>query len=140
MSGHYEWIWEDQTVWTFDWHADAGCFFVDRWIPEEDDFPFDDVIDTPAACFFAFVESLDVLEAAMGRPLPPDIRAALQADADAYPIDEDRLASWTEWDGYEITRQTPEGEWVETFAPPGHPNPFARRWWAEVDLYIRGEL
>ena len=94
----------------------------------------------PSACFFAFVESLDVLEAAMGRPLPPDIRAALQADADAYPIDEDRLASWTEWDGYEITRQTPEGEWVETFAPPGHPNPFARRWWAEVDLYIRGEL
>lgn len=70
----------------------------------------------------------------MGRPLPADIRAELQADADAYPISKERLASWSEWDGYAITRKTPEGEWLETFAPPGHPDPFNHRWFAEVDL------
>jgi hypothetical protein len=139
MPGDYEVIWEDETVWTFGWVPDAGSFYVDRWIPEEDDFPIDDIIDTPAP-HICFVESLDVLEEAMGRPLPADIRAELQADADAYPISEERLASWSEWDGYEITRKTPEGEWLETFAPPGHPDPFARRWWADVDLYIRGLL
>lgn len=122
MPGDYEVIWEDETVWTFGWVPDAGCFYVDRWIPEEDDFPIDDTIGTPAP-HICFVESLDVLEEAMGRRLPADVRVELQADADAHPISEERLASWTEWDGYEITRLTSEGEWVETFAPPGHPIP-----------------
>lgn len=85
MPGDYEVTWEDETVWTFGWVPDAGCFSVDRWIPEEDDFPIDDIIGTPAP-HICFVESLDVLEEAMGRPLPADIRAELQADADAYPI------------------------------------------------------
>jgi hypothetical protein len=73
MPGDYEVIWEDETVWTFGWEPDAGCFSVDRCIPEEDDFPIDDIIDTPAP-HICFVESLDALEKAMvARYLPTSV-------------------------------------------------------------------
>lgn len=126
--------WEDGTIWTLSWCRDAGCFFADRWIPEEDDFPYDELIAAPAGEEF-MVESLDVLEEAMGRPLPADIRDYLRAWSEAYPIRPEVLESWDEWSAFAVMRRTPDGEWLETFAPPGCPNPLAYEWIPEATLW-----
>lgn len=126
----FEWG-NDDTVWMISWVRDAGCFFVDRFVPEDEaDFDLESYVATPVDDF-AFVESLEDIERAVGRPLPSDVREALAMWSVAEPIRPERLASWTEWDAYGITRQTPTGEWIETFAPPGHPDPFALRWLPE---------
>lgn len=142
--------WEDGTYWTFSWFEDAGCFMVDRWIPEEDDFDHENVIDTPADCTYSLFETLDIVEDAIGRPLPPVIRDTLQAWSEARPIDPGWLEAWTEWNAFAITRKVPEGcwverhvppgEWIETFAPPGNPNPFAIDWIPEPMLFSWGLL
>lgn len=142
--------WEDGTYWTFSWFEDAGCFMVDRWIPENDDFDFDNIIDTPADCTYSLFETLDTVEEAIGRPLPPDMRDTLQAWSEARPIDPEYLEGWNEWNAFAIVRKVPDGEWIEpfvkpgewieTFAPPGAPDPFAYHWIPEATLFEWGLL
>lgn len=77
------------------------------------------------------MENLGTLEAVMGRPLPVHSRTQLQAIADAHPFTDAMRACWGQAVAHGITRLAPDGEWVETFAPPGDPEPFAHRWLPE---------
>lgn len=123
--------WEDGSYWGVSWFREAGCYFAQRWFPEDDEDraegPF---IESPGP-ETALVEDLGTLEAVMGRPLPTDTRAQLQAVSEHFPFTDEMRASWGEAVAFGITRLHPSGEWIETFAPPRDPNPFAHPWLPE---------
>lgn len=123
--------WEDGSYWGVSWLQEAGCYFAQRWFPEDDEDgaegPF---IESPGP-EIALVEDLVTLEAVMGRPLPSDARAQLQEVNEQFPFTDEMRASWRECVAFAITRLHPSGEWIETFAPPGDPNHFAYRWLPE---------
>ncbi len=136
-----EWDWEDGSFWTLDWFRDSGCFSADRWLDEDRPDPDDDddgCVIGPGD--YWFVESLEALEEGMGRPLPTEVHQTLQIWSEAYPFTDEDRAGWTEWNAFAITRKTPEGDWIETFAPPGDPEPFAYRWIPESTLWEWGLL
>ncbi len=43
-------------------------------------------------------------------------------------------------EGRGITRLHPVAGWIETFAPPGHPDPFADRWMPEAVAWSLDKL
>jgi len=117
--------WEDGSVWFLSWFQQAGSFLADR--------SFDDAIeplvDTPG--FDGLFEDLETLEAAMGRPLPPDVRDELLAHSRRFPMTDDDRAAWNVIVAFAITRRHPSGEFIDSFAPPGTEDPFANEWLQE---------
>ncbi len=131
MDQEWEVEWEDGTVWSLSWFRDAGCFFADRWFPEGDDEEADGpFVDTPGP-ELVMVEDLETLEAVMGRPIPGNVRDQLESVSEAYPFTPEMRAAWRVESAFGITRMHPSGEWIETFAPPGHPSPFDIEWLPE---------
>lgn len=84
--------WEDGSYWAVSWFQEAGCFFAQRWFPDDDDGVEGPFIETPGP-EIATVEDLATLEAVMGRPLPTQARTELQAIADAHPFTDAMRAS-----------------------------------------------
>jgi len=124
-----EWIvdWEDGSYWALSWVQDAGAFFAQRWFLDEDcDLP---CLDCPGPDVGLF-ESMETVEATMGRAIPADVRAKLLRYSEAYPITQEAL-DWGVSVAYEIERLAPDGEIIGTFAPPGTRNPFAACWLPE---------
>jgi len=125
-----EWIadWEDGSYWVLSWVQDAGAFFAQRWFPDEEyDLP---CLDCPGPDVGLF-ESMETIEATMGRGIPADIRAKLLRYSEAYPITQEALDSWGVSVAFEIERLAPDGKIIGTFAPPGTKNPFAACWLPE---------
>lgn len=125
-----EWIvdWEDGSYWVLACVQDAGAFFAQRWFPDEDyDLPY---LDCPGPDVGLF-ESIETVEATMGRAIPADVRSALLRHSEAYPITKESLDSWGVSVAYEIERLAPDGEIIRTFAPPSTKNPFAACWLPE---------
>jgi len=125
-----EWIvdWEDGSYWVLLWVQDAGAFFAQRWFPDEEcDLPY---LDCPGPDVGLF-ESMETIEATMGRAIPADVRAKLLRYCEAYPITQEALDSWGVSVAFEIERLAPDGEIIGTFAPPGTKNPFAACWLPE---------
>lgn len=142
LADKIEWEWGDGSLVTLDWFQEAGCFCADRWLYDDD---VEGEVELADDCVigpydFWFLESLESLEEALGRPLPSDVRAALTRWSDADPFTEEDRENWGGMVAFGITRKTPEGDWMETFAPPGDPNPFARRWIPEATLWAMGLL
>ncbi len=123
----FEVPWEDGSIWDISWFRDAGCFMADRWFPDGDDEgangPF---VESPGP-EMVLVEDLDTLEAVMGRPIPVHIRDELIAESRCDPFTAEMREAWREESAFGITRLHRSGEWIETLAPPGHPDPFAYR-------------
>lgn len=125
-----EWIvdWEDGSYWVLSWVQDAGAFFAQRWFPDKEyDLLY---LDCPGPDVGLF-ESMETIEATMGRAIPADIRAKLLRYSEAYPITQEALDSWGVSVAFEIERLAPDGEIIGTFAPPGTKNPFAACWLPE---------
>lgn len=120
--------WEDGSEWALSWTQDAGAFFAQRWFLDEDDDHH--YIECPGPDLGLF-ESLETLEAAMGRSIPNDIKERLLSCSKARPITQEALNAWGVSVEYEIERLAPDGEIVGTYAPPGAANPFERRWLPE---------
>ena len=77
----------------------------------------------------------------MGRSLPPEIYETLQAWSEAYPFTDGDRANWIAGGTrFAISRKTPDGQWMETWAPPGDPDPFALDWIPESTLWAMGLL
>jgi len=117
--------WEDGTVWFLSWFREAGSFHADRWFDEATG----PIIDTPG--LDGLFEDLDTLEAAMGRPLPPDARGELYDYSRRHPMTDDDRAAWNVIVAHAITRRHPNGEFIDSFAPPGTEDPFATEWLPE---------
>lgn len=128
----FEVCWEDGTIWDISWFEDGGCFLAQRWFPDGDDDgacgPF---IETPGP-ELGTVEDLDTLEAVMGRALPGQVREELELEALRYPFTDEMRRDWRVESAIGITRLHPVAGWIDTFAPPGHPNPFADHWLPEA--------
>lgn len=120
--------WEDGTIWFLSWLQDAGSFMAERWYP--DDGPDGPYVGCPGPDDM-LVESLETLESAMGRPIPPDVRMELLKIGECFPFTDEMRSSWTEYNAFSITRLHPSGEFVDTFAPPGAEEPFAIEWLPE---------
>jgi hypothetical protein len=135
MEDEFTVSWEDGSGWEISWFQDAGCYFAQRWFPEPDeegaDGPF---VETPGPEVVT-VEDLDTLEAVMGRPLPQAVRDDLDAAARCDPFTDERRRDWRVESAVGIARLHPVAGWIETFAPPGHPNPFADHWLPEATAW-----
>ena len=127
--------WEDGSEWEISWFQDAGCYFAQRWLPEPDeagaDGPF---VETPGPDE-VMVEDLDTLEAVMGRPLPQAVRDDLAAAARCKPFTDEMRKDWQVESAFGIARLHQVAGWIDTFAPPGHPNPFADHWLPEATAW-----
>lgn len=117
--------WEDGSVWFLSWFQEAGSFSSERWFDEATG----PIIDSPGPD--GLFEDLETLEAAMGRPLPPDVREELHDYSRCFPMTDDDRAAWDAPAPFAITRQHPDGEFVDSFAPPGTEDPFAIEWLPE---------
>lgn len=110
---------EDGPTWFLSWFQEAGSFSVERWCPDDDG--SDD----------SLFEDLETLEAAIGHPLPPEVREELLDFSQRFPMTDDMCEDWGESVAFAITRLHPSGEFVDTFAPPGTADPFAIEWLPE---------
>lgn len=119
--------WEDGTIWFLSWFQEAGSFMAERWYPDE---AVGSYVECPGP-EDTLCEDLETLEAAMGRPLPPDLREELLHFSECLPITDEMRADWGVSVAYGITRLHPSGEFIDTFAPPGSANPFALEWLPE---------
>lgn len=125
MEDDFTVSWEDGSEWEISWCQDAGCYFAQRWVPEPDEEEADGPpIETPGPDV-VMVEDLETLEAVIGRPLAQHVRDALAAESRCYPFTTEMRRDWRVESAFGITRLHPVAGWIETFAPPGHPDPFA---------------
>lgn len=67
------------------WSQEAGCFFAQRWFPDDDDDSDGPFVETPGP-EVVLVEDLATLEEIMGRELPDEARNALDASSQAHPF------------------------------------------------------
>lgn len=108
---------------------------AERWFPEPDaegaDSPF---IETPGPDEVMMVEDLET-PAVMGRPLPQAVRDDLEAVARCKPFTDEMRRDWRVESAFGIGRLHPRAGWIHTFAPPGHPNPFADHWLPEATAW-----
>ena len=132
--------WEDGSYWAISWFQEDGCYFAQRWLPDpgEDNFdgPF---IETPGPDVVT-VEDLTTLEAVMGRPLPGPARHNLEAEARSQPFTDEKRRAWCAESAAGITRWHPVAGWIDTLAPPGHPDPFADHWLPEAEAWYLDKL
>lgn len=127
----FEVSWEDGTTWDIAWFRDAGGYFAQRWFPDGDDEGADGpFIETPGPEVVT-VENLEVLEEVMGRSLPGPVREQLELEAHRDPFTDEMRTAWTVESAFAITRLHPDLGWIETFAPPGHPQPLGDQWLPE---------
>lgn len=135
MEAEFTVSWEDGSEWEISWCQDAGCYFAQRWFPEPDEEgaggPF---IETPGPDE-VMVENLETLEAVMGRPLPPVVRNDLDAEARCNPFTDEMCRHSRVGSAFGIARLHPVLGWIDTFAPPGHPDPFAENWLPEATAW-----
>lgn len=140
MSEEFTVAWEDGTDWEISWFEDAGCYLAQRFFPEPDEDgsegPF---IETPGP-EEVLVEDLETLEAVMGRPVPEPVRSLLEDAARCQPFTDEMRKDWRVESAFGIDRLHPVAGWIDSFAPPGHPNPFADHWLPEAVAWSLDKL
>lgn len=108
---------------------------AERWFPEPDakgaDSPF---TEKPGPDEVMMVEDLETL-AVMGRPLPQRFATTSKRWRGANPSPTRCAGTWRVESAFGIARLHPRAGWIHTFAPPGHPNPFADHWLPEATAW-----
>ncbi len=112
--------WGDGTVWLISWFSDHDGYYAERWYdPDElgdDESPASVRLrDCPGPEKGVFA-SLDAVEAAMGEPLPTEVRAQLELQATAHPCT--CRHAWGVAFATDVTHLLEDGSLVTTWAPP----------------------
>lgn len=126
-SNDKEWRveWEDGTVWFLSWFRQAGSFLAERCFGGA----AGPSIEAPEVD--GLFKDLETLEAAMGRPLPVDVREELQDQSKRFPMTDDDRAAWSVIIALALSRPHPNGEFNDFAAPPGTASPLAIQWLPE---------
>lgn len=109
-NGEYVVEWEDGTYWLVAWEPDIAAFWAHHGEDEDSGLPPDRPrVACPGASDGVYLD-LRAVEVSMGRPLPADVRAALEADERRWPAKPDAVDD-SRW--IEVTMATPDGRLVD---------------------------
>ena len=132
MSDEFTVAWEDGTDREISWFENAGCYLAQRFFPEPDEEGAEGPFIEPPSPEEVLVEDLETLEAVMGRTVPEPVRSLLEEAARHRPFTDEMRHDWRVESAFGIDRFHAVAGWIDTFAPPGHPDPFADHWLPEA--------
>lgn len=122
--------WRDGSIWIVAWESQFGCYFAQRWYPEDlglEAIEGVERIDCPGPEEGLF-QTLETLEVAMGEPIPDGIWATLRRREHSFPLRDPDKEGWGTVFACEVHRIGPDGEIVTSFAPPWADDPESPEW------------